>query len=134
MAKRAQELECWQLASRLRTAIVAICEQEDVSRRFRFCDGFTEAAGSVCHNISEGFVRFESQQIVQFFTYALSSLEEISDYLVECRARNFIDAARFDAVNDLAEHTRATAINFMKPHRAKLRRDRARKKRQAPRT
>ena len=117
MAKRAEDLTCWQLASQLREEVIAICEQKQVAWRFRFCEGFTEAAGSVCHNIREGFVRFGSASIVQFFTYALSSLEEVEDYLVECRTKKFIDQERFAANYDLAEHTRATVINFMKPHR-----------------
>ena len=94
--------------------------QPAVSKHFRFCDGFTEAAGSVCHNISEGFTRFESGPIVQFFTYALSSLEEIEDYLIECRTRKFIDHGRYQKLHDLTEHTRATTLNFMKSHQAKL--------------
>ncbi len=121
MAKRAEELECWQLANELRTEVVAICSQDKVARHFRFCDGFTEAAGSVCHNIREGFVRYESGPLVQFFTYALASLEEVADYLVECRTRKFIDEACHVRLRDLSEHTRATTINFMRAHQSKLR-------------
>jgi four helix bundle protein len=121
MAKRAQELECWQLADKLRTQVVAICSQDKVARHLRFCDGFTEAAGSVCHNIREGFVRYESGPLVQFFTYALASLEEVADYLVECRTRKFIDEACHVRLHDLSEHTRATTINFMRAHQSRLR-------------
>ena len=121
MAKRAHELECWQLADQLRTEVVAICSQDKVARHLRFCDGFTEAAGSVCHNIREGFVRYDSGPLVQFFTYALASLEEVADYLVECRTRKFIDEACYVRAHDLSEHTRATTINFMRAHQSKLR-------------
>ena len=97
----------------------AICAQEQVTWRRRFCDGFTEAAGSVCRNIGEGFGRYGSGPIVQYFTYALASLQEVKDYLGECRSRGFIDDSRLAADLDLLEHTKATTLNFMKYHRKK---------------
>jgi four helix bundle protein len=102
MAKRAEELECWQLADKLRVEVIAICEQPRVARRWRFCDGFTEAAGSIAHNIREGFVRFGSASIVQFFTYALSSIEEVEDYLLESQQRKYIEAGRYSVLLHLA--------------------------------
>jgi four helix bundle protein len=86
----------------------------------RFCDGFTEAAGSVCRNIREGFGRFTSASIVQFFDYAIASLEEVEDYLHESRTRKFIDADRFNRSLDLAEHTRATTLKFKRFHENRL--------------
>ena len=120
MAKRAEDLECWRLADQLRTEVVAICDQPAVSKHGRFCDGFTEAAGSVCRNIREGFGRFTSASIVQFFDYAIASLEEVEDYLHESRTRKFIDADRFNRSMDLAEHTRATTLKFKRFHEGRL--------------
>ncbi|MDQ3419642.1 MAG: four helix bundle protein [Acidobacteriota bacterium] len=119
MAKRVHDLECWQLADGLRREVHAICAQEHVARCFRFCEGFTEAAGSVCRNMAEGFDRFESPAIVQFFGYALGSLGEVEDYLRECVTRTFIDQERFERTLELAEHTRAKALNFTRYHRKK---------------
>ena len=99
----------------------AICAQGTAARCFRFCEGFTEAAGSVCRNISEGFGRFESAQIVQFFSYALGSLAEVEDYLRECVTRNLIDEGHYQQVSKLAEHTRALTLNFSLYHQNKLR-------------
>ena len=124
MAKKAEELECWQLADKLRAEVIAICEQPRAAKHLRFCDGFTDAAGSVCRNIEEGFGRYYSAQIVQFFGYALASLNEIQDYLHECTLRKFIDQPQLDELNDLAEHCRAKSLNFMRYHEAKLPPDR----------
>ena len=104
----------------------AICAQDGVAERRRFCDGFTEAAGSVCRNISEGFARFESSQIVQFFGYALGSLGEVEDYLRECRTREFIDEHRFAADLELVQHTRAKTLRFLQYHQRKQRERKAR--------
>jgi four helix bundle protein len=119
MATKFTELQCWRLSDELREEVNAICAQEQVTWRRRFCDGFTEAAGSVCHNIAEGFVRYESPQIVQFFTYALSSLAEVEDYLRECLTRRFITRDRFDKDLELLEHARAKTTRFMQHHKAR---------------
>ena len=120
MAKKAEELDCWRLADRLRAEVIAICEEERVQRHFRFCDGFMDAAGSACRNMQEGFKRFKPAQIVQFFDYAIGSLEEVLDYQHECTQRKFIDQARHAELSDLAEHAKATALKFKHFHEAKL--------------
>jgi four helix bundle protein len=86
-------------------------------RDSRFCNSFRDAAGSVCRTIAEGFGRFGSAHIVQFFTYALPSLNEVEDHLEECRIRGLLDPARFSRDWDMAEHIRAMSLNFIKPHR-----------------
>ena len=120
MASKITDLECWRLADELRTEVAAICAQEKVAERRRFCDGFTEASGSVCRNISEGFVRFESSWIVQYFGYALGSLAEVEDYLRECLTRGFIELQRFETDLALLEHTRAKTLRFKQYHERKL--------------
>ena len=114
------DLRCWQLADSLRSDVIRICGQERVAKDFKFCDNFLDAAGSVCHNISEGFARYESPEILRFFRYALASLAEVQDQLSESRERKFIDPAAFDRYWDKSEHTKATMLNFMKPHQAKV--------------
>jgi four helix bundle protein len=134
--KHFTELQCWQLADRLRAEVIAICERPAVARRFTFCDSFLDAAGSVCHNLSEGFKRFRSPEIVRFFTYALSSLGEVQDHLLECLSREFISREAFDRLWDLSEHTNATSLNFMKPHVERVERDRrtrAKRRKRPPR-
>ena len=117
------------LADRLRTEVLAICAQEAVCEHRKFCDGFTDAAGSICRNISEGFARFSSAMIVQFFGYAVASLAEVEDYLRECHQRRFIDAPRFDADQALLEHTRAKTLKFMRFHQQRVSRDRSQRRR-----
>jgi four helix bundle protein len=119
MPKHFQELECWQLADRLRSEVYAICAIEQVAHCWKFCNSFTDAAGSVCRNISEGFARKSSANIVQFFGYALGSIAEVQDHLIECKAQKRITPEHFQRLWDLAEHTKATCINFQKPHQAR---------------
>lgn len=114
-----RDLQCWQLASSIREEVIAICANQRVAADFRFCNSFLDAAGSVCRNLSEGFARFESRQIVMFFGYALASLAEVQDHLEECRARHFIDQPQYEMLADRAEHTKATVLKFLRAHRTR---------------
>jgi four helix bundle protein len=116
-----RNLQCWQLANALRVEVIAVCDRERVARDADFCSSFRSTASSVCRNLAEGFGRYESREIVLFFRYALASLAEVQDHLEECRQRRFLDAAEFDRLWDIAEHTKATATRFMKPHESRAR-------------
>jgi four helix bundle protein len=129
--KTFRELRCWQLAHELRCEVIAICAREPASRQLRFCDSFQDTAGSVCRNLAEGFARYESGEIVQFFRYALGSLAELQEHLEDCKARGLVDKHHFERLQDLSEHTKAATLKFMKPHVA---RRHSRKKSQARRT
>jgi len=104
----------------------------NVAGDFKFCNSFRNAIGSVCRNITEGFTRGGSCEIVQFFTYSLASLAESQDHLEECRIRSVIDKERFDRDWDLAEHTKATCRNFMKPHEERCHRRQKSKTKKPP--
>jgi four helix bundle protein len=112
----ARSLRCWQLADAVRAEVIAICASKPIAADFRFSEDFRAAAGSVCHNISEGFARYESAEIVRFFRYALGSLAEVQDYVIECGARGAIEKDECDRLIDRCQHTRATTLKFMKPH------------------
>ena len=117
-----RNLQCWQLADQVRREVLAVCANDKLARDLRFCDEFRAAAGSVCRNIAEGFARYESRQIVQFFGYALGSLAEVKDGWTETWTRGIIDLEERERLLECCEHTRALMLNFMKPHMAKRRR------------
>jgi four helix bundle protein len=130
-----RQLQCWQLANALRREVVVLCGRPPVSKDFEFCDSFKDAVGSICRNISEGFIRFTSPEIARFFGYALASLGEVQDHLVECQTKEYINDSDFARLWDLSEHVKATALNFSKPHRERTeRKKRNRRKRRRPRT
>jgi four helix bundle protein len=110
------QLQCWQLADRLRGEVIALSAKPEITRDSRFCEDLLAAAGSVPRNISEGFTRFTDAEIVRFFRYALGSLAEVQDGLFECKTRKALDQPEFDRLWELAEHTRAKTIRFKNAH------------------
>jgi four helix bundle protein len=93
-----------------------ICAKPQVRYDYKFCNSFRDTAASICRNISEGFTRFTSPYIVQYFGYALSSIAELKDHFAECLVRKAIDQAEYARLVDQVEHVKATALNFMRPH------------------
>ena len=73
----------------------------------------------MCRNIAEGFARYESGEIVQFFRYALASLAEVEDHLKECGQRGLLDPAAGERLTDTCEHIKAMMLKFIKPHLAR---------------
>ena len=129
MAPRSfRELQCWQIADSLRQEVNAICAKPPISRDLRFCDSFRETAGSVCRNLAEGFVRYRSADIVQFFTYALASRAELEDHFAVCLSRNAVSEDTRDAFIERAHHARATALAFMRPHVKRIEENRKHKR------
>ena len=130
--KHFRELRCWQLANQLRQEAIAICAKPPANRDRDFCETFRDAAGSICHNLADGFERELPGEIVRFFRYALASLAEVQDHFEECRARAALDQPNFDRLWDLSEHTKATAINFKKVHERKIEEQRRTRRRRKP--
>jgi four helix bundle protein len=108
---------------------VALCRKPPVSKDFDFTDSFQDAVGSICRNLSEGFIRFTSPEIAKFFRYALASLGEVQDHLQECQTKNYLNDTEFARLWDLSEHVKATALNFSKPHRERTEREKRQKRR-----
>jgi hypothetical protein len=71
---------------------------------------------------AKGSPGYRSGDIVQFFTYALASIAEVKDYLVESCTRGAITQSDMARLIDHCDHTRAMSLRFMKPHAARLRR------------
>jgi four helix bundle protein len=130
---RFRDLQCWQLADHLRSEVHTICAKPAVSKDFNFCDSFRDAAGSICRNISEGFIRFTSPEIAKFFGYALASLGEVQDHLQECVTKNVLTDPEFQRLWDLSEHVKATSLNFSKSHRERTERERKKRRQRKPR-
>jgi four helix bundle protein len=129
-----RNLQCWKLADQLRTEVHTICAKPAVSRDFDFCNSFRDAVGSICRNISEGFIRYTSPEIAKFFGYALASLGEVQDHLQECVTKKVLTDPEFQRLWDLSEHVKATSLNFSKPHRERTERERKKRRERKPRT
>ena len=80
MARRVEDLICWQLADQLRQLIIAhTADGTSAGKDFRFTSNLRDAISSVCRNQSEGFAKFYHRPQKPYFKTARSSLAEVKD-------------------------------------------------------
>ena len=88
MARRVEDLICWQLADQLRQLIIKqTAEGTAAGKDFRFTSNLRDAISSVCRNQSEGFAKYYHRPQKPYFGTARSSLAEVKDGIRDGRQR-----------------------------------------------
>jgi four helix bundle protein len=79
--KNFEELDCWKKARELAGLIYALTRKENFSRDFGLRDQIQRAAGSVMHNIAEGFEAGYDPEFARFLKMARRSAGEVQSEL-----------------------------------------------------
>ena len=80
MARRVEDLICWQRADELRQLIIKhTADDTRAGKDFRFTNNLRDAIASVCRNQSEGFAKYKHKPQKPYFNTARSSLAEVKD-------------------------------------------------------
>jgi four helix bundle protein len=95
MARRHEDLICWQLADQLRQLIIKhTADGTPAANDYRFTSNLRDAISSVCRNQAEGFAKYFHKPQKPYFKTARSSLAETKDGIRDGRQRgHFADAA-----------------------------------------
>ncbi len=83
MAKieRFEDLQSWQKARQLANLIYRLTGHPEFSRDYRLRDQIRDAAGSVMHNIAEGFDAGSNPEFIRFLKMARRSASEVQSQL-----------------------------------------------------
>jgi len=83
--KSFENLEVWQQARKLVSAIYQMTLNDKIVRDYGLCGQLQRAAVSIMSNIAEGFERMHLQEKIQFYNVARSSSREVRSllYVVE---------------------------------------------------
>ena len=94
MAKiqRFEDLLSWQKARQLANAVYDLAEQPKFSKDFRLRDQICGAAGSVMHNIAEGFDSGTNPEFIRFLKMARRSASEVQSELYLALDRSYVTA------------------------------------------
>lgn len=76
VAKRYQDLICWQLADELEQLVFEFTSSGPASKDFKFRDQIRDSSSSATRNMAEGFGRFFPKEHAQFLRIAKASLME----------------------------------------------------------
>jgi len=92
MAKieRFEDLQSWQKARQLANLIYDLTEHSKFSKDFRLSGQIQDAAGSVMHNIAEGFDSGTNPEFIRFLKIARRSASEVQSELYLALDRKYI--------------------------------------------
>ena len=116
MAKieRFEDIESWQLARKLAQHVYSMTKQAVFARDFGLKDQIQRAAGSVMHNIAEGFDGGSNAEFAKFLRYAQRSCTEVKSQLYVAQDQEYITQQQFDENYELASKTHAKIGSFIR--------------------
>lgn len=104
--QRFEELQCWQKARVLVNLIYDLSEHPKFAKDFRLCGQIQDAAGSVMHNIAEGFDSGTNLEFIRFLKMSRRSASEVQSELYLALDRRYISQEELVRAYDLATETK----------------------------
>ncbi len=112
--RRFEEIEAWQIARELTRGVYATTRTQPFSRDYGLTDQIRRAAGSVMHNIAEGFDSGSTAEFIRFLRYARRSCSEVQSQLYVAMDQEYLSREVFDASYRKAELTRSKIGAFIR--------------------
>jgi len=108
MAKieRFEDLQSWQKARQLANAIYELTMHPNFAKDFRLCNQIQDAAGSVMHNVAEGFDSGTNPEFIRFLKMARRSASEVQSELYLALDRKYISEEELNTAYYLATETK----------------------------
>lgn len=103
---RFEDLQSWQRARALANAVYDLTSQPAFSRDFNLRGQIQDAAGSVMHNIAEGFDAGTDPEFVRFLKLARRSASEVQSQLYLALDRSYITDSQLNTTYELATETK----------------------------
>ena len=104
--ERFEDLQSWQKARQLANAVYELTRQPAFAKDFELRDQIRDAAGSVMHNIAEGFDAGTRAEFVRFLKIARRSASEVQSELYLALDQEYITAEQLKLTYDLATETK----------------------------
>jgi four helix bundle protein len=111
--ERFEDIRAWQEARALANLVYDATTENAFSRDFGPCDQIREAAGSVMHNIAEGFEAGSDAEFVRFLKYARRSASEVQSELYLALDRKYLSAETFQTIYDKATEVKKLINAFI---------------------
>ena len=112
--RRFEDIEGWQLARELTKLVYASAQRGAFSKDFGLRDQITRAAGSVMHNIAEGFDGGSKPELIKFLRYSQRSCSEIQSQLYVALDQGYVTREEFDAIYNQTALTHSKVGGFIR--------------------
>ncbi len=103
---RFEDLQSWQKARTLANYINDLTERPKFSKDFKLRDQIQGAAGSVMHNIAEGFDSGTNPNFIRFLEMSRRSASEVQSELYLALDRKYITDENLNAAYSLATESK----------------------------
>ena len=103
---RFEDLQSWQKARQLANYIYDLTERPKFSKDFKLRDQIQGAAGSVMHNIAEGFDSGTNPNSIRFLEMSRRSASEVQSELYLALDRKYITDENLNAAYSLATESK----------------------------
>jgi four helix bundle protein len=112
--KRFEDIEAWQKARELVSAIYAVSSKGAFAKDFGLRDQIRRAAVSVMSNIAEGFERGGDKEFSQFLSLAKASGGEVRSQLYVALDQKYLSEEQFRSISEQTIHTSKLIAGFMR--------------------
>jgi four helix bundle protein len=97
-----EDLQSWQKSRQLTNLVYDLTSHPEFAKDFRLRDQIRDAAGSVMHNIAEGFDSGSNPEFIRFMKMARRSASEVQSQLYLALDRKYIFAEELKTAYTLA--------------------------------
>jgi four helix bundle protein len=111
--RRFEELHCWKKSRQLANTVYDLCEQPKFTKDYALKNQIRSAAGSIMHNIAEGFSAGTNPEFIRFLKIARRSASEVQSQLYLALDRKYISSDDHRSTYELAEETKRLINGFI---------------------
>jgi four helix bundle protein len=108
-----RDLVCWRLSHALKCEVFEFTATGPASRDFRYRDQIRDSSASSPSNIAEAFGRSQPSDRARFCEFAIASLDETRNHLIDGRDRQYLAPPLFSRLWNLATSARTATNNWM---------------------
>ncbi len=111
--ERFEDIRAWQQAREMANLVYHLTDQSNFAKDFRLRDQIQGAAGSVMHNIAEGFDDGSDAEFIHFLKYARRSASEVQSEIYLALDRKYVSTEEFKCVYDMATTAKKSINAFI---------------------
>lgn len=108
-----EDIRAWQQARELTNLVYDLTEKGNFVKDYRLRDQIQGAAGSIMHNIAEGFDDGSDVEFIRFLKYARRSASEVQSETYLALDRKYITPQDFQQVYGMATTTKKSINAFI---------------------
>ncbi|MCL5429346.1 MAG: four helix bundle protein [Chloroflexi bacterium] len=111
--KRFEDVRGWQLAKELAKKVYSVTAEGRFSRDFALRDQIRGAAGSIMHNIAEGFEAGSDKEFIRFLRYSLRSAAEVQSQIYLAFELKYFEQKDFDSISSSLAEIKSNLHGFI---------------------